>query len=182
MNNPFIPKIKELSENTENNVKKITKAFENKKGFINAPWPLEKLPDSLKGKIMRLGGTVEYRKRTIDVDGKKEEGYFPKFDSVFKTKLPKDMYKETDYKQFKYCTEKLKQKIFGAGKGLVAFSKRQLEQIKNGEPRIGGYTWHHNEKEGIMELVKTKEHQANPHRGGRSIWGGGSQNRFISGI
>lgn len=180
-NNPFISKMKELSEKTADNIKKTIKAFEPKEGPIFRG-PFADSPDFPKKKPM-IFGAVEYRKRTIDVDGKKEEGYFPKFDSVFKVKLPKEMYKESDYKQFKYCTEKLKKKIFGVSKkGLFAFTKRQLEQIKNGEPRIGGYTWHHNEKEGIMELVKTKEHQANPHRGGRSIWGGGSQNRFIAGI
>lgn len=54
---------------------------------------------------------------------------------------------------------------------------RQLEQIKNGEPRISGLTWHHNEVLGEMQLVNAEEHGICRHTGGRSIWGGGSDCR-----
>ncbi|MGC9342799.1 MAG: HNH endonuclease, partial [Bacteroidales bacterium] len=56
------------------------------------------------------------------------------------------------------------------------FTKEQLEQIKNGETP-DGYTWHHNETSGKMELVRTDVHQANRHTGGKAIWGGGNENR-----
>ena len=51
------------------------------------------------------------------------------------------------------------------------------EQIKNGEPRISGLTWHHNEIPGKMQLVDATEHSTCRHTGGRSIWGGGSDCR-----
>lgn len=40
-----------------------------------------------------------------------------------------------------------------------------------------GYTWHHGVNPGQMDLVPTDIHQSARHRGGRSIWGGGAENR-----
>jgi len=40
-----------------------------------------------------------------------------------------------------------------------------------------GYTWHHTETPGRMQLVPSAIHDAARHRGGQSIWGGGNQNR-----
>ena len=60
---------------------------------------------------------------------------------------------------------------------IPIFTPRQLEQIRNGEPRISGKTWHHNEVPGKMQLVDSDEHDICRHTGGRSIWGGGSEYR-----
>lgn len=40
-----------------------------------------------------------------------------------------------------------------------------------------GYTWHHTETPGRMQLVPSAIHDVARHRGGQSIWGGGNQNR-----
>ena len=40
-----------------------------------------------------------------------------------------------------------------------------------------GYTWHHNEEKGKMQLVDTDIHSQTRHTGGRNIWGGGTENR-----
>ena len=48
-----------------------------------------------------------------------------------------------------------------------------LEQREKPE----GYTWHHTEKKGIMQLVKTEIHNSARHRGGQVIWSGGNINR-----
>ena len=52
--------------------------------------------------------------------------------------------------------------------------QRMLEDIENGRtPR--GYTWHHSEEPGKMQLVKTEDHDRRiggaAHTGGNSIWG-----------
>ena len=57
------------------------------------------------------------------------------------------------------------------------FTDRQLEQIEAGRPKIDGYTWHHSEEEGTMQLVDSDIHRKTGHTGGQVIWGGGSQNR-----
>lgn len=48
-----------------------------------------------------------------------------------------------------------------------------LEQREKPE----GYTWHHAEREGVMQLVKTEIHNSGRHRGGQVIWSGGNENR-----
>lgn len=51
------------------------------------------------------------------------------------------------------------------------------EEIKNGEPRISGLTWHHTEHPGQMQLIDSDVHSKCRHTGGRSVWGGGSECR-----
>ena len=41
-----------------------------------------------------------------------------------------------------------------------------------------GFTWHHTEKPGVMQLVPSIIHSSARHRGGRSVWGGGAECRF----
>ena len=165
--NPF----KELAEfNLKNDVRTKTKAF----GFaeINSKERISTRNEGYEG--MRYPGTdVEYRRRTINIDGKKVEGVFPKFDSFYDTKLPKELYKASDYEQFKYCTKQLARRITFDPMLKSQFTPRQLTQIMNGEPRISGLTWHHNETPGKMQLVNSWEHAICRHTGGRSLWGGG---------
>lgn len=51
--------------------------------------------------------------------------------------------------------------------------KKQKEDIMkiNGE-KVFGFIWHHNENEGVMELVAKDVHEFNKHKGGKYIWGG----------
>ena len=62
------------------------------------------------------------------------------------------------------------------GKLDSKFSKRELEAIKEGRVP-NGYVWHHNEKEGLMQLVDEATHNAVPHTGGMFLWGKGYGNR-----
>ncbi|MEM7174094.1 MAG: HNH endonuclease [Bacteroidota bacterium] len=34
-----------------------------------------------------------------------------------------------------------------------------------------GYTWHHHQEYGVMELVETEIHQKTGHTGGWALWG-----------
>ena len=121
---------------------------------------------------------VEYVRRVVTLDnGEKVEGVFPKFESKFQVNLPEGIYKASDNEQMKYCTKKLAERIESDPEFAKKFTPRQLEQIRNGEPRISGLTWHHNEMRGIMQLVDADKHDAARHTGGRSIWGGGSESR-----
>jgi len=56
------------------------------------------------------------------------------------------------------------------------FSPEQIEQIKNGDTP-DGYTWHHDLPNGTMRLVDSEQHAKTGHTGGKSLWGGGSENR-----
>ena len=110
------------------------------------------------------------------IDGVKYSGFFPKFDSVFKLKLPKELYLATDKKQFTECNKQLFEQIRKNPKLKSRFSKEQLKEIENFDTP-SGYVWHHSEDSGIMELVDSVIHSKTPHTGGRFFWGGGSKFR-----
>lgn len=159
-----------------NEVKNKTKAFENNNKEVNSPRHISTINEELAGK--KYPGTdVSYRKHTFRLNGEKVEGVFPVFNSKFDTLLPRDLRNASDYDQFKYCTQQLAKRIETSPELAEKFTPRQLAQIKNGEPRISGLTWHHNEIPGKMQLVDANEHSICRHTGGRSIWGGGSSYR-----
>lgn len=174
--NPFgIHEVRELSESVSG-IGKTTKAFENAKCEVKTARHITTINEGLAGQ--KYPGTdVEYRKRTFMLNGEREEGVFPKFRSEFDTTLPKELRNASDIEQFKYCTQKLASQIETDAELAKQFTPRQLEQIRNGEPRISGLTWHHNEIPGKMQLVDANEHSTCRHTGGRSIWGGGSDYR-----
>lgn len=152
----------------ENNVKYSFKDAE-KTSHINT------IREDLEGKKHPDTG-VRYRKQIIDTPEGKKEGVFPKFKSIFDTKIPPEQYKASDATQFKTCNQKLKEAVEKDPELRSKFNEKQLEQIENGD-RPSGYTWHHNEKSGKMQLVSTDVHSKTPHTGGRSIWGGGQEHR-----
>jgi hypothetical protein len=143
----------------------------------------ENQKDSLKTRNADLKGKnhpetgVPYEEKTVkDADGKPIEGVFPVFDSVFDVQLPEDLYMETDAKQFKECNRQLKEAVEKDPKLAKEFTPEQLEQIKNGDTP-DGYTWHHNEETGKMQLVDSETHAKTGHTGGKAIWGGGQEKR-----
>lgn len=119
---------------------------------------------------------VPFEKKEINIDGETVEGVFPNFDEVTSVELTEDMYKSKDSEQFKYCNTELKKQIENNPELKVKFTDEQIEQIEAGRtPK--GYTWHHSEEVGKMELVDTGIHAKTGHTGGKVIWGGGNENR-----
>lgn len=119
---------------------------------------------------------VEYVRKKIEVNGIEVEGVFPQFESIIDVQLPDEMYQATDSEQARSANQKLKEKVQNDPEFAKQFSEDQLEQIENGETP-DGYTWHHNEEPGKMQLIRTEDHQNNRHTGGKAIWGGGKENR-----
>ena len=173
---PFhVSEIKETHA-TAPKIPEKTKAFEKTTHEVGTPRHLDTINEKLEGQKHPETG-VKFEKHKFTLNGECVEGVFPKFESKFDAKLPKDLYKASDTVQFKYCTERLKEEIAKNPDMEKEFTPRQLDQIKNGEPRIGGLTWHHNEIPGKMQLVNADVHAATHHTGGRSIWGGGAEFR-----
>ena len=171
-----LSEIKEVKPKANQEVGNKIQGFENAKSDVEKPRYIKTINEDLDGKTYP-GTDVTYKKQVFRVDGEKVEGVFPQFDSKFDTCLPKELRNASDTEQFKYCTEKLKQKIERNPEFAKQFTPRQLEQIKAGAPRISGLTWHHNERPGKMQLVNSAEHERCRHTGGRSMWGGGSDCR-----
>ena len=106
------------------------------------------------------------------------EATYPDFSEhcSFETHLPEGQFLESDYQHFKHCNEQLGQAYENGNLNTDQFTDRQLEQIRNGD-KPEGYTWHHHEEPGRMQLVDSEIHARTPHTGGRSLWGGGSEAR-----
>ena len=171
MMQPFhISEVKETHAETSK-ISEKTKAFENAAHEVKEPRHLETRNEKLEGQHHPETG-VKYEKHEFILNGERVEGVFPKFDSKFDTKLPKDIYKASDTVQFKYCTEQLKEKIVENPDLKKEFTSRQLQQIEDGAPKISGLTWHHNEIPGKMQLVNSDIHAKSAHTGGKSLWGG----------
>lgn len=126
----------------------------------------------MEGQTSECG--VAYEKRRFEYNGVIIEGVFPVFESVFDTNLDTENYQSSGSKQFSEANKKLSEAVENDPDLKKQFTKEQLEDIAEGRtPR--GYTWHHNEEPGKMQLVKTPEHDRRvggaAHTGGNSIWG-----------
>ena len=120
---------------------------------------------------------VEFESKVVTLpSGEVIEGVFPEFDSEYTSTLPESMYLESDDVQFSYANEQLAKAINQNPEIGYHFSDSQREQIfANETPE--GYTWHHSEEPGKLELVDEEIHAETAHTGGRELWGGGSENR-----
>lgn len=105
-----------------------------------------------------------------------DDAGFPIFDSIFSVRMPSTMYTAKDSMHFNYATKQLSKHITSNPSFARQFSSENIQRIHAGfKPK--GYTWHHSQKNGVLELVDTNIHQKTSHRGGRAIWGGGGSQR-----
>jgi RHS repeat-associated protein len=87
-----------------------------------------------------------------------DEAGFPIFDSVFDSKIDDSLFLASDYKQFKQATLDLSEAIKKDPSLGNQFTESQLQEIARGRPP-SGYTWHHNQEEGILQLVESNIHK-----------------------
>jgi hypothetical protein len=103
-------------------------------------------------------------------------GVFPDFDEAYATSIPDWMYQYSDSQQFHYANMQLSYVVETDAALADTFTDAQLQQIANGQTP-DGYTWHHSEIPGRLELVDTDTHGQTAHTGGRELWGGGEAQR-----
>lgn len=170
------PKLMELSDDQKKMLKDLGMSsfdIENCKIDENDVFQLKTFNEKLEGQKHPVTG-VEYQRKQVDINGIKIEGVFPKFESKFTCQLEKTNLQGSDEAQFKDCMGKLRDAIDKDPKFAEQFTERQREQIHDTSvSKISGYTWHHNEELGKMELVKEDIHGQSEHSGGKGIWGGG---------
>lgn len=161
---------KELLENSELN------GISGDKSEVN---DMEEESKEVKTRNYHLEGEehpvtdIPYERDTLP-DGR--EGVFPVFPAITEVQLPEDLYQATDRQQFNACNEELKNQIQNDPELKSKFSEEQLAQIENGRTP-SGYTWHHHQQDGKMQLVPTDIHDKSAHTGGKALWGGGQENR-----
>lgn len=145
------------------------------KSFDYSNPPIEKIScrnESLAG-INHPETGVKFEQKIINTDGGIKEVVVPEFNAQFEVKLPNELCKESDKKQFDYANTTLQEDVENNPELKSKFSEEQREQISNGDIP-DGYTWHHSEDVGMLQLVDSDIHSKTGHTGGKNIWGGGS--------
>lgn len=95
---------------------------------------------------------------------------FPQFAEKYAMVLPANLFKSSNSTQFAAANKALKASVDRSSSIRNSFKTSELTDIRNGKTP-GGYTWHHHELVGRMELVKTIPHKLTGHTGGKAIWG-----------
>lgn len=122
---------------------------------------------------------VTFVEKTIKLaNGDLQVGVFPKFDSFYDVSLPESIYLQSDYVQFTYANHELYDAIEKSPSlsNELGLSSYDVRKLANGDIP-GGFTWHHHEEPGKLQLVEEDIHHSTGHTGGREIWGGGSHYR-----
>jgi filamentous hemagglutinin len=97
----------------------------------------------------------------------------PVFDSVleFDTIIPREIAKKKYEAGHKIsASEQLDTAIQRGEIPSNKFTSEQLEAIRNHEPTIPGYRWHHHEQFARMQLIPESIHNATGHVGGMKLW------------
>ena len=103
---------------------------------------------------------------------------FPDFSQWTKAELtlPKELWFRSDLVQFRALNKRLYKMAQKDPELRKKFSQEELEDLRNGDTPEG-YTWHHHQTPGKMQLVNRSVHQKTGPTGGREIWGGGDERR-----
>jgi hypothetical protein len=117
---------------------------------------------------------IPYNKDIVKLpDGTEVQGVFPEFEAVFEMQLepnPDGSYTGDRLDHEKQANEKLREQVEKDPELRAKFTEEQLEQIRNGETP-DGYTWHHHQEPGKMQLVDSAIHRNTRHTGGYALWG-----------
>ncbi|MFY0566283.1 HNH endonuclease [Archangium lansingense] len=121
----------------------------------------------------RAGQTVSNGKVTVKFD---RDG-FAEFNTKFETLLD-DVHVGSGqrFSHYKAANQKLSQAIKQDPRLAkeLGLSADAIEKLSSSTKPPIGYSWHHHQDVGRMQLVSLEEHQlAAPHTGGMAIWGGG---------
>lgn len=132
--------------------------------------------EGLEGKNHPETGVPFVTKIVENSSGELVEVVVSEFDSVFDAQLSDEVCEASDNIQFEECNKQLKDAIENNSELREKFTDEQIQQIMDGETP-DGFTWHHDAEKGKMQLVDSEVHAKTGHTGGKSIWGGGTENR-----
>lgn len=114
---------------------------------------------------------ILYVRKEITIQGIVIEGVFPQFEYIVSYELPETQITATEKSQFDYLNRQFYQEVLNNPKLREQFTEQQIEILSKGK-NPPGFTWHHSEEYGKMQLVSTEIHSKSAHTGGDSIWCG----------
>lgn len=121
---------------------------------------------------------VPFERTEIQYAGETISGVYPVFESEFTAQLQTGEYTLSDVAHEKIANLQLYEAIqqnpsLQYDLGLTDEEVHSLQSNVTPE----GYTWHHHEQPGQIQLVESSVHDQTGHTGGRHIWGGGTEAR-----
>ncbi|WP_394140023.1 HNH endonuclease [Cytobacillus oceanisediminis] len=132
----------------------------------------------LAGSVHPVTG-VPFEEEVVEMpSGTSINGTFPEFDAEYEVYIDESLYLQSDYVHFSYANQELYDEIqmnpeLAEDLGL---SQQDIQGLAKGDTPEG-FTWHHNQEPGVLELVEEDVHAATGHTGGRELWGGGNEYR-----
>lgn len=98
---------------------------------------------------------------------------FPIFDdiAIFETRLARNAWIDKSSKaHMQAATRDLRTAIRNGRVSRSKFTPEQQKAIEAGEAKIPGYTWHHHQDPGRMQLIPSEYHKQSAHVGGHRLW------------
>lgn len=146
-----------------------------KTAFDTSPKTVNTLNQGLAGSSHPITN-IPFVKKVVDLpNGTKIEGVYPKFDSLYDFKMPKEYFNSkgilelSDTHQFKHVIEAASKKIDVDPAFKSLFTKQQSQMFKNGIlPKE--FTIHHAEDIGKYQIVNRAIHANTAHHGGAKLW------------
>lgn len=118
---------------------------------------------------------VMFQRDTVIINGVRVEGVFPEFHSHFQpdASLPESIWSKSREVHFDWCRTQLRVAVENNPALAAQFTAAERKLIAE-EKQLPGYTWHHHQQPGKMQLVRTKMirkalHHVG-HTGGYALW------------
>ncbi|WP_174729253.1 HNH endonuclease [Mesobacillus harenae] len=122
---------------------------------------------------------VPFMEKSVELpSGEVVTGSFPIFDPAYQVQLPEEMYLQSDHTHFSYANVELYEAIHNnpSAAAELGLTNQDVQGLSEGTTP-SGYTWHHHEEVGVLQLVEQETHHNTGHTGGRELWGGGAEYR-----
>lgn len=121
---------------------------------------------------------VPFERTEIQYAGETISGVYPVFESDFSAQLQPSEYTLSDASHESIANAQLHEAIMADSLLQASLNLTDADvQALASNVTPDGYTWHHHEQPGQLQLVDSYTHNETAHTGGRFIWGGGSDAR-----
>ncbi|MDR5588976.1 RHS repeat-associated core domain-containing protein [Clostridium sp. 5N-1] len=169
-----------------NNQNEWNKFQNENRGQYNSKQEMADAYNKLKANKNEVPANKPTIKKATEV-GKPRKG--DKYHTFHEFELKSDFHYASDSVQFRQANKSLIERLNNDVKFRKDMFKRNpelkswLDSNSNLSNSPTGFTWHHSEKNGILELVNRGDHSTNFNiyhptgKGGRDIWGGGKLGR-----
>jgi hypothetical protein len=122
---------------------------------------------------------VPFEENTVELpNGQEVTGVYPVFEAEYEVEMDESIYLQSDYVHFSYANAELYDAIQSDPQIAteIGLTEQDIQALANGDTPEG-FTWHHSEEPGVLQLVDEDIHANTGHDGGRELWGGGEAYR-----